>query len=207
MTTNKVKSFFSAKNIATLAVLTALVVVLQTALGSVKIGPTSFSVVLIPIVLGAILLGPWAGGFLGFVFGAIVLIYGISGADAFTNILFADHPFLTSLTCLLKGVAAGVVPALLFRLISEKNRYVAVFVAAGSAPIVNTGIFIVMALLMSDTLSANFVADGMSVIYFLVIGCAGVNFLVEFAVNLLLSPAIHTVYCVTERQIQNKREK
>jgi uncharacterized membrane protein len=185
-------------------VLLAIVILLQTVLGSVKVGATSFSLVLVPIVLGAILLGPWAGGFLGFVFGVIVLLYGITGADAFTNILFVDHPFLTSLTCLLKGVAAGVVPAFLFQAIAKKNRYVAVFVAAGSAPIVNTGIFILLALLMSDTLSANFVADGMTVIYFLVIGCAGINFLVEFAVNLLLSPAIHTVYSVVDKQIQNR---
>ena len=75
----------------------------------------------------------------------------------------------------------------------KKNEYVAVFVASAIVPIVNTGLFILGALLMSDTLSANFVADGSTVIYFLVIGCAGVNFLIEFAVNLISAPTIHRV--------------
>ncbi|MGN1062682.1 MAG: ECF transporter S component, partial [Candidatus Scatosoma sp.] len=81
-------NYFSAKRVAGLAILLALVIVLQTALGSVKIGATSFSLVLIPIVLGGILYGAWAGAFLGFVFGLITLIYGITGADYFTMVLF-----------------------------------------------------------------------------------------------------------------------
>ena len=71
-----------------LAILLAVVVVLQCFLGSIKVGATSFSVVLVPIVVGALILGPAAGAFLGFAFGLVVLIYGISGQDVFTNMLF-----------------------------------------------------------------------------------------------------------------------
>ena len=53
---------------------------------------------------------------------------------------------------------------------------------------------------MADTLSANFVADGSTVIYFLVIGCAGINFIVEFFVNLLVSPALFRVSEVLQKQ-------
>ena len=51
-----------------LAILLAVVVVLQCFLGSIKVGATSFSVVLVPIVVGALILGPAAGAFLGFAF-------------------------------------------------------------------------------------------------------------------------------------------
>ena len=54
---------------------------------------------------------------------------------------------------------------------------------------------------MSDTLNANFVADGTTVMYFLVIGCAGINFIIEFIVNAVASPAIYTVERVVERAI------
>lgn len=185
-----------------LAILLALVIVLQLFGSSIKVGATSFSLVLIPIALGGMLLGAKAGAFLGFVFGLITLIAGITGTDAFTQILFQDHPFLTSLTCLGKATAAGLVSGLLYRVVAKKNRYLAAFTAAAAAPIVNTGLFILCALLMSDTLSANFVADGTTVIYFLVIGCAGINFIVEFCVNLLVSPALHMVTDVVSKQLR-----
>lgn len=194
------KKRFSARTITGVAVLTALVVLLQMVLGSIKIGPTSFSLVLIPIVLGGIIYGPLAGGFLGLVFGFITLMYGVTGADPFTTILLNDHPIITSLLCLGKGAFAGFFGGLSFKLLKRFNEYLGVFVAAAVTPIVNTGLFILGALAMSDTLSANFVADGTTVIYFLVIGCAGLNFLVEFAVNLLSAPAVYRVIGIVKKK-------
>ena len=176
-----------------LAILLALVIVLQLWGSNVKIGPTSFSLVLIPIVIGGILLGPRGGGLLGLAFGLITLIAGITGTDAFTFILFQDHPVITALICLGKGVLAGLGAAWIFRLVEKKNKYAAVFAASAAAPVINTGLFILGALFLSDTLSANFVADGSTVLYFLVIGCAGINFIIEFFVNLIVSPAIYRV--------------
>ena len=187
------RKFFSAKRVTGLAVLLALVIVLQLWGNNIKIGATGLSFVLVPIVLGGVLFGPSAGAFLGLVFGFITLMYGVTGADPFTAVLFAEHPFLTSAVCLVKGTAAGLAAGLLFRLIEKKNGYVGVFVASAAAPVVTTGLFILGALLMSDTLSAHFVADGSTVLYFLIIGCAGINFLVELAINLMLSPAMYSV--------------
>ena len=65
----------------------------------------------------------------------------------------------------------------------------------------NTGLFIVGSLcFLQDSLQANFIA-GESVIYFLVITCAGVNFLVELAINLVVAPGLHTVYKVLGKRI------
>ena len=184
------KRFFTARNIAFLAVLVALVIVLQVWASAIPIGATRISLTLIPIVLGAMLLGPLAGAFLGALFGAIVVIAALTGADAFTLVLLQDHPVLTVLLCLVKGAAAGLVAGLIYRALRGKSERAAAIVASLAAPVVNTGLFILGALLMSDTLSANFVADGETVLYFLVIGCAGINFLVEFAVNAVASPAL-----------------
>ncbi len=198
------QSFFTAKNICYLAVLTALVVVLQLWGSAIPIPNTNARLcfVLVPIVLGGMLLNQYCGMFLGFVFGLVVLICGITGVDQFTYYLWVDHPVLTSVLCLVKGMAAGYLSGLLYQLIRKKNGLVAVFVASALAPIVNTGLFILGALLMSDTLSANFVPNGQTVIYFLVIVCAGINFLIEFAINLVLAPALHRVVYVVEKQIR-----
>lgn len=183
-----------------LAIFLALVIVLQTVGSGIHIGPVSISLTLIPIVLGGMMLGPVGGTVLGFAFGMVTLIAGITGTDAFTHILFTNHPVLTALVCLVKATAAGLVSALLFRALQSKHPRTAVFSAAAAAPIVNTGLFILGALFMSDPLRANFIPDGTSVIYFLVIGCAGINFIVEFFLNAVLSPALFRVLCVIRKK-------
>ena len=198
----KSSRFFTSRNIAFLAVLLALVIVLQIWASAIPLGATRISLTLIPIVLGAVLLGPAAGAFLGAAFGVVVVVVAVAGGDPFTLTLLSDHPALTVLLCLVKGAAAGAAAGLLFKLVRRKNEYAAVFAAALSAPVVNTGLFILGALLMSDTLiGANFVADGTTVLYFLVIGCAGLNFVVEFIVNAVASPAIYTVERLIERRV------
>ena len=185
-----------------LAILLAVVVVLQCFLGSIRVGATSFSVVLVPIVVGAIILGPAAGAFLGFAFGLVVLIYGITGQDAFTNLLFQTHPVFTSIICLGKGAAAGWGAGMLYKLLEKISPFLASVAAAASAPVLNTGLFILGGLtLVRGTLEANLAAFGAdSVVVFLVIGCAGVNFLVEFLVNLVLSPAIYRIVTVVKHK-------
>ena len=188
------RKFFSAKRLTGIAVLLALVIVLQLLGGYFKVGATSLSFVLVPIVLGGILYGMWAGALLGFAFGFITVMFGVTGADPFTAILIQQQPVLTVLLCLVKATAAGLVSALVYKALAKKNEYVALFTAAATAPIVNTGLFIVgMLCFFQDTLMANFVAAGTSIYYFLFIGCAGINFLVELGINLLTAPGIYRV--------------
>lgn len=178
-----------------LAILTAVVIVLQMLGSIIKIGPTSISLVLVPIVIGAIILGPGAGAFLGFVFGLITFWAGVSGTDFFTATLFAAQPVATAIICLGKGTAAGLGAGLIYKLLAKKSELAASVLAAAAAPIINTGLFILGGLtLVADTLNATF-ASGMTLIYFLVIGCAGFNFIAEFLVNLVVSPAIYNISC------------
>ena len=185
-----------------LAVLLAIVIILQCFLGSIVVGATSFSVVLVPIVVGAILLGPGAGALLGFAFGMVVLIRGITGQDGFTNMLFVAQPAFTALICLGKGIAAGWFSGMVYKLLAKSNSFWASVVAAGVAPVVNTGLFILGGLtLVRGTLEANLSVLGAdSVLVFLVVICAGVNFIVEFAVNMVLSPAIYRVIHVIKNE-------
>lgn len=177
-----------------LAIFTAIVIVVQFVGSGIKVGAVSFSLVLIPIVVGGIIIGPKAGAWLGFVFGAITFIGGLTGADAFTAILIQSGikgAIITALICFGKATAAGLVAGIIYKVLKNKNRFVAVVLSAAAAPIVNTGLFIFGALLLSDVLTQNFLQDGTTVIYFLVIVCAGINFIVEFLVNVVLSPAIY----------------
>lgn len=188
------QKFFTSKNITFLGVLTALIIVLQV-LGSniVVFGTVRLSFVLVPIVLGAIMLGVRGGVFLGFVFGLITIIMGAVGADQFTYVLLNESPFLCVATCLVKAVCAGLISALTYKAVSVRNKTIALFVSAIVAPVVNTGLFILGALAMGNVLNDNFVANGETLIHFLIIGCAGINFLVELSINVVLAPALRVV--------------
>ena len=207
----KRSNFFSARNIAILAVLVALVIVLQLWGSMIPIGVAglNLSFVLIPITLGAMLLGPIAGLILGFIFGFVVLMTGVTGANFFTAYLLADSPFWTVMTCLIKGMAAGAVAGLLYKLISKKNKYVAVFVASAVVPILNTGLFILGCLCMSGTIQSfagNYMpnVDGHNIMYIIVVGLVTVNFFIELAINLICAPALYTVSNVVEKQLLKK---
>lgn len=208
----KKRNFFSARNIAFLAVLVALVVVLQLWGSVIPIGVAglNLSFVLVPITLGAILLGPAAGAILGFVFGFIVLMTGVAGTNFFTAYVLNDSPFFTVITVLLKGIVAGAVAGFLYNLIKKKNKYAAVFVAAAVVPLINTAVFILGALCMSGTVQT-FVSsympeyEGRNIMYIIVVGLVTVNFFIELAINLVCAPALYTVETVVEKQILSKR--
>ncbi|MGM9637190.1 MAG: ECF transporter S component [Eubacteriales bacterium] len=189
------------------AIFAAIVLIIQLTFSSVKIGPVSFSLVLIPIVVGGILIGPAAGAFLGGVFGVVTLIAGITGQDPFTFTLLNNAGtyarFMTAGLCIVKAVAAGWGSAMLYRLLEKKNRFLGVVLAALSAPILNTGIFVLGAFLMYDAIDTVFAGpSGVSVFYFVLVLCAGVNFLVEFGVNVVFIPAIDSIARIVKKKVQ-----
>ncbi|MGN0819492.1 MAG: ECF transporter S component [Christensenellaceae bacterium] len=197
---------YTATYVAILGVLTALVCILQLAVGMVHVGVTSFSLSLIPIVLGACILGPVAGGILGSIFGLITLICGINGMDAFTNLLFNTSPVGTTLICMLKGALCGIIPGIVYKALVRKNQKLSAVLACACSPVVNTGIFVVgMLLLMSPFSKALGVSAGGNYVYFVVIGCAGINFLVEFIVNMALSSAVVTVIKYATAKYESKK--
>lgn len=195
---------------AELAMLVALVVVLQLVSAMIPpiAGVVSITLTLIPVVVGAILFGKRGGAVLGFTFGLIVLINCITGLDVGGNILWTANPFLTAIICFIKGVCAGFVPALLYDAMTSKReqlsqgrRYVSTLVAAMSAPIVNTGLFVCgMLLFFMDVLKAW--AGGTNIASYIIVGLAGFNFLVEFIINIVFTPAIVRIIDVVKNKMK-----
>ena len=141
---NNFKDRFSAKNITGVAVLLALVIVLQAVGGTISLpGGVQLNFTLIPIVLGAILFGEWVGGFLGLACGVVVVISLASGTAGFFSDVFLRTPVVTTLTCLIKTSVAGYLAGLFYRLIAKKSKIAGVFVASATVPIINTALFIV----------------------------------------------------------------
>ena len=189
-----------------LSMLSALVVVLQllSALIPPIAGMVSITLTLIPVVIGAVLFGKKGGAILGFVFGLIVMINCITGLDPGGNILWNTNPFFTALICLVKGTMAGFIPALIYSAVTKnkelggKKKFFSTMLAAMLAPIVNTSIFVVgMLVFFNQTLTEW--AGGKPIIVYILVGLAGVNFLIEFIINIVLTPAIIKVSDVVKK--------
>ncbi|MBQ8825818.1 MAG: ECF transporter S component [Oscillospiraceae bacterium] len=166
-------------------ILTAIVVVLQAMSAPIRFGPFSVTLVLIPIVVGAALYGFKSGAWLGAVFGVVVLM---TDAAAF---LAVNVPG-TIVTCILKGALAGLAAGLVYKALEGKNRWAAVITAAVVCPIVNTGVFLLgCSVFFIDTINewaagAGFESAGAYMIF----GMVGLNFVIEAAVNIILSSVI-----------------
>ncbi len=177
---------FNTRKLTGLALLTAIVVILQFLGAFIRFGPFSISLVLIPIVVGAALYGVLAGAWLGFVFGLVVLLSG--DAAAFLVI----SPIGTILVVLLKGALAGLCAGAVYKALCERNETLAVIVAAIVAPVVNTGIFLLGCLVFFlPTVREWGQAMGFeNVGTYMILGLVGGNFLFELLINVVLSPVI-----------------
>lgn len=188
----------STSTIVGIGLLTAIVVVLQFVSMALRFGTFSITLTLVPIVVGAALYGWKTGAWLGFVFGVAVLLTG--DAAAFLTINIPG----TIATVLVKGAAAGFVAGLVYRLIAKKNQVAAVLVSSITAPIVNTGIFLLgCRLFFYDTVAAWGAGFGFeNTFVYMIVGLVGINFLIELGVNLVLNPAIVMIIKVAKKELK-----
>lgn len=189
---------FSTSTIVGIGLLTAIVVVLQFVSMALRFSAFSITLTLVPIVVGAALYGWKTGAWLGFVFGAAVLLTG--DAAAFLTI----NPAGTIATVLVKGAMAGLVAGLVYRLIAKKNQVAAVLVSSIVAPIVNTGIFLLgCRLFFFDTVAAWGAGLGFeNTFVYMIVGLVGGNFLIELGVNIVLNPAILQIIKIGKKKLK-----
>ena len=168
------------------AILTAVVVILQfLCMYLLRFSAFSITLVLMPVVLGAALYGVATGAWLGFVFGVVVLATGDAAPFLAINIP------ATIAVVLIKGTLAGLVSGAAYKLLERFNRYVAVITASVLSPVTNTGVFLIgCRLFFWDTIKSWASGAGQSVAAYVVLGLAGINFIIELAINLILDPAI-----------------
>lgn len=176
-----------------IAFLMALVLVMQM-LSSVipAVGGFSISLVLIPIVMGAVLYGPCAGMILGATFSAIVIVNCVTGADPGGAMVFQANPFLCIIVVLGKGILAGAAAGWMYKLLKGRNSHIAMLCAAIVCPLVNTGTFVIcMMTFFKDVLAAW--AGGGDIIAYVLTGLVLCNFVPEMIINVVFGTIGHTI--------------
>lgn len=191
---NNRTNLMSTKKLVLGAALSAIVIVLQFMGAFIRFGTFSISLVLVPIVIGAAMCDWRIGGWLGFLFGVVVLLSGDAALFLAINIPG------TVITVLLKGTACGLVAGLVYKALERFNRYVAVVAAAIVCPVVNTGVFLLgCVVFFMDTVTSW--ASGANVFAFMIVSFVGLNFLVELAINMVLSPMIVRILNIKQKGV------
>ncbi len=174
-----------------IALLIAIMLVMNfTPIGYISTGFFSITLMTIPVVVGAISLGPVVGMILGAVFGltSFLQCFGIGYViDPSAALLFNTNPFFAFVTCFLPRILMGLGVALIFRAVLKINkiRPSAYPISAASGTVLNTALFMTCYI----TLYKNTVLAGASV-FKILLSVISLNFLIELCVSLVLGTAI-----------------
>ena len=182
----KNRKSLNVRKLVLLAILTAIVVILQLLSVLFPVYPFRLALVLVPIVIGAALIGPLASLWLGGVFGVVVLI---TSPDVSFFMMY--NPLATIGVIISRGLLTGLSAGIIYQFLVYKSKTGAVVAAALASPIVNTGIFILGLYVFFQPLVGN--------VFEFFIAFVLLNFGIEVAVNIVLCPTI--IRLIQYRQI------
>ena len=140
----KSKSVFSTEKLTYMGVLLAILIIFAfTPLGYLRIGFVNITFNMIPVIIGAIIVGPSGGAVLGLAFGLTSFAQAF-GADPLGTALLQVNPFYMFIMCVVPRVLAGFLPGLTFKWMKKaRTPYaVAVPVTAFIGSALNTLLFV-----------------------------------------------------------------
>lgn len=138
------KGRMAARDLTTLGLLTGVLLLMSvTPLGYFHTFGLDISLMMVPVGIGAMLMGPKAGAWLGLVFGATSFYQSMTGSSAFSTMLFNINPFYTFLLCIPTRVLMGFLTGVIFKAVQkvDKKKTVCYFVGGFFAAFLNTLFF------------------------------------------------------------------
>lgn len=193
------KNKFHEKNLkmVQIAMIMAIMTILQIfGAALVRVSVTCPALVLVPLFIGSASFGKKLGAILGGYFGIITVILGVSGFDAYTHTLFIYKPLETVIICLVKGVMAGFLSAVVYEIslkIFKKKLFPSAFVSSITTPLVNTTLYIVGVFVFFKEFSGFSADSGFFYVFGTVFMMIIVNFIVEVIMNAVCCPVLVTI--------------
>ena len=193
------QSKLSTKYLVELALLVAVILLMAfTPIGYIKTLGLEITLIVIPVAVGAVTLGPAGGAILGGVFGVTSFIQ-CFGMSAFGTILLGVNPFFTFLVCVPTRILEGWLTGLIYQGLrkSSLKSEVSVTLANLCCPLLNTALFMgTLVVLFAGTMREQF---GMTKVIPFIVTFVGINgvveaivcFLVGTGVSISLKKALH----------------
>lgn len=179
-----------------LAILIAVIAMLQvTQLGYPKFGVVEMTIMSIPVIVGAMILGPRAGAFLGFLFGLTSVIQGIFFSPLFGAVLFSINWVYFAIMCMVPRILMGWLTGLIFRGLYrfDKTKLFSFMTASLAGSLLNTVLFMGSLLLLygnSEYIQSMMTSMGTRGIIAFVIAFVGLNGLIEAVVCTIVGTAV-----------------
>ena len=182
------------RRLALIGLLTAL----ATALSFIKIPilGTSITLILPVVVIGGALCGPLVGAWL-------TVIPNIT-AFAEAGIFMTYSPAGCIATLLLKGLLAGFVAGVVYKVLSKKHPIGAVTCSAILAPVINSGVYVLGCYLFIWDQLVSIAGEKGVGIGLLIFGLAGLNFIIELVLNVVLCPSILRIIQIATKKKWHK---
>lgn len=218
--TSAKRSGFKAQSVAEVAIFAALILLMAFTpfLGYIPLGFTRATIIHIPVILGAVLLGPKQGAVLGFVFGLTSLINNTVNPTATS---FAFSPFYSVgetsgnwaslVICFIPRILIGVVAYYVYLGVKKAmgDRKSGTTLALGAAGLCGalTNTLLVMNLIFlffRDAYGiANGVAKGAEAVYTLILSVIGINGVPEAIVATVIVAVVGTPLLRISRKMRD----
>lgn len=137
------KKKFSTKFLVEMALLVAIILIMAfTPLGYIKTAGIEITLIVVPVAVGAVTLGPAAGAILGGVFGLASFLR-CFGLNAFGAMLLSINPFLAFLLYVPTRILTGWLTGLIYQGIRKTKipSNVSITIANLCCPLLNTTFF------------------------------------------------------------------
>ena len=188
------KTNMSAKTLkmSQLALLTAIIVLMAfTPVGFIRTPGLEITLIGIPVVVGAVLLGPSGGAILGAVFGLCSFLQ-CFGMSPFGAVLLGINPFWTFVVCFVPRTLMGWLSALIFKGLRkvDKTRFFSFLAACLGGALLNTILFMSALMLFFGQSEYILSMQGSMNVFAFVLAFVGVNGLIEAIVCAVVGTAI-----------------
>ena len=186
---------FSTKYLVEMALLVAIILIMAfTPIGYIRTAGLEITLIVVPVAVGAVTLGPAAGAILGGVFGITSFIQ-CFGMSAFGTLLLGVNPVFTFLVCVPTRILDGWLTGLIYAGLKKTKIPSAgsVTLASLCCPLLNTTFF--MGMLVIGFYNTEYIQSFVSALgaknaLLFILAFVGVNGLVEAIVCFVVGTAI-----------------
>ena len=184
------KSVFTTKYLVEMALLVAIILLMAfTPIGYIRTAGLEITLIVVPVAVGAVTLGPTAGAILGAVFGITSFIQ-CFGMSPFGAVLLGINPILTFLVCVPTRILEGWLTGLIYRGLRRTKlpSDVSVTIASLCCPLLNTAFFMgALVTLFRGTMQELY---GMTQVIPFIAMFVGVNGVIEAGVCFVVGAAV-----------------
>jgi Predicted membrane protein len=208
------KSFINNEKIHRMAqnalIIAIMLIMAFTPLGYIKTPTVEITLMPIPVVVGAIVLGPVSGLLFGAVFGitSFLQCIGFPTLSWFGSMLLEINGIHTFLMCMIPRMLMGLLAGLLFVALNkiDKTKLVSYIVTCVSGAVMNTVFFLIFLMFLFGTSSFILDMKGSTSLIMFMVTLVGINGLIEAGVCAFVGVAVSKVLgVVIDKRSANKK--